>query len=126
MEGFLKVRSIRARAEDFEFWSGHELVFQKLSLQFLQLLIVFRGANIISHVDAREHHAETDTSTTNPDAVRIDSETTSIGEVSSDDGHGAPVVCEWMICVAPFRVFVQEVIDRCRFVHVVTIAVTLG
>ena len=42
----------------------------------------------------REHQAENYQPTTNPNTIRKDRETTSIGEVLSDDAHGGPVVPE--------------------------------
>jgi len=50
---------------------------------------------------------DTETDTTTPDAVCADSEITSIGEASSDDGHGDPVVSA-AIGFDPFRVAAQE------------------
>ena len=89
--GYLEAGLVRARTEDFELWGGHELLFCRVSLQLSQLLVVFRGAILGPHRVAHEDHAEADTSTTNPDAIRTGGETTSSGEIQSYDGHSGPV-----------------------------------
>ena len=91
----------------------------------------FSSTNFCSSVSHRvscEHHAETHTSITSPDAVCVDGETIDVGEVSNDVDHGGSVVPEYvqMIDFAPLGVVAQEIIHSCRFIHVVLTSVTLG
>jgi hypothetical protein len=127
VEGLSTVRQVCGRAEDLEDRSTiHEFQFHKPFLQLLQLLVVIRGESLVSYRLAYEHHAETGTPTANPNSVCVDGEPASSGEVPSDDSHASLVVEEKATCLSPFGVVFQEVIDRCQFVHVVPIAVTLG
>ena len=84
--------SERGRTQDLKLRSGHKLQFRQPLLQFLQFPVIFRGSKIVPHRNSHEHHPEADTSTASPDAVHVDGETAIVGEVSSDDGHGGPVV----------------------------------
>ena len=120
MEGFFQVRSVRGRTEDRKLRGRHELQRRQILLQILELLVVFRGVIFDSHEGPHEHQAESYRYTTNPDTIRKVRETTSVGEVLSDDAHGGPVVPEVSsrtVVLARDQLFPNQLVNSTGFRH---------